>query len=85
MNSIVRTSITNANDFYFAGKTKSLSDGVTNKTFISEVGFIMKAITSNQDESCFTFPSGYALSLQNISTIPLEIINNSSWNFGINL
>ena len=56
-------STTNANDFYFAGRTKSLTDGTTSKIFTSEVGFIMKAITTNEDESCFTFATGYALSL----------------------
>ena len=61
VNTIVSTSITNANDFYFAGKTKSLTDGKITKTFSSEVGFVMKAITTNQDESCFSFSSGYSL------------------------
>ena len=55
VNTIVSRSATNANDFYFAGKTKSLTDGTKTKTFSSEVGFIMKAITTNQDETCFSF------------------------------
>ena len=63
IHSIVRTSTTNANDFYFAGKTNSLSDGTTTKNFSTQVGFIMKVITNNTDESYFSFPSGYALNL----------------------
>ena len=61
INTIVSTSTTNANDFYFAGKTKNLRDGTRTKTFSSQVGFLMKAITSNQDEMCFSFSSGYSL------------------------
>ena len=61
VNTIVSTSVTNANDFYFAGKTKRLTDGIRTKTFSSEVGFVMKAITTNQDDTCFSFTSGYAL------------------------
>jgi hypothetical protein len=55
VNTIVSRSATNVNDFYFAGKTKSLSDGKKTKTFPSSVGFVMKAITTNQDETCFSF------------------------------
>ncbi len=55
VNTIVSRSTTNANDFYFAGKTKSLTDGKKTKTFPSSVGFVMKAITTNQDEMCFSF------------------------------
>ena len=68
VNTIVSTSAINANDFYFAGKTKSLTDGIITKTFLSEVGFIMKAMTTKQDETCFSFTSGYSLSLQNSLT-----------------
>ena len=61
VNTIVSISATNANDFYFAGKTNSLTDGTRTKTFSSEVGFVMKAITINQEENCFSFSSGYSL------------------------
>ena len=64
VNTIVSKSALNANDFYFAGKTKSLTDGIITKTFLSEVAFIMKAMITNQDDTCFTFISSYALSLQ---------------------
>ena len=63
VNTIVSRSATNANDFYFAGKTKSLTNGTKTKTFSSEVGFVMKAITTNLDETCLSFSAGYALSL----------------------
>ena len=63
VNTIVSRSTTNANDFYFAGKTKNLTDGTKIKTFSSSVGFVMKAMIANQDESCFSFSTGYALSL----------------------
>ena len=33
VNTIISTSATNANDFYFAGKIKSLTDGTITKTF----------------------------------------------------
>ena len=41
LNSIVRTSQTDANDFYFAGTTKSLSDGTNTKIFATQAGYIM--------------------------------------------
>jgi len=61
VNTIVSTSIKNANDFYFAGKTKSLTDGRITKNFSSEVGFVMKPIITNQNETCFSFSSGFSL------------------------
>ena len=61
VSTIASTSTNNANDFYFAGKTKSLTDGKITKTFSSEVGFIMKAKTTNQEETCFSFMDGYTL------------------------
>ena len=47
VNTIVSKSALNANDFYFAGKTKSLTDGKFTKTFSSKVGFVMKAFMTN--------------------------------------
>jgi hypothetical protein len=78
VNTIVSRSTTNANDFYFAGKTKSLTDGTKTKTFSSSVGFVMKAITINQDETCFSFRSGYALQLPSVVTLSSYNLN---WNF----
>ena len=43
LNSLVRTSLTHSNDFYFAGKAKVLTDETTIKTFPSLLGYIMKA------------------------------------------
>ena len=75
VNTIVNRSTTNANDFYFAGKTKSLTDGAKTKTFLSSVGFVMKAITINQDETCLSFPSGYALQLPSAVTLSSYNLN----------
>ncbi len=63
----------NANDFYFVGKTKSLTDGMKTKIFSSEVGFVMKAFLSLPDESCFNYPSSYSLLLP--SVLSLNLIN----------
>ncbi len=63
VNTIVSASVTNANDFYFAGKTKNLTDKTIIKTFSSEVGFIMKAMKTYKDDTCLSFTYGYALSL----------------------
>ena len=46
VNSIVRTSLTDANDFYFAGKTRSFTDGFTSQTFQTGYGYLMKGKTS---------------------------------------
>ena len=81
MNTIVSRSSTNANDFYFAGKTKSLTDGAKTKTFSSSVGFVMKAITTNQDEICLRFTSGYALQLPSAVTLNSYNLN---WIFNNN-
>ncbi len=77
VNKILSTSATNANDFYLAGKTKILTDGTKTKTFSSEVGFIMKAITTNQDENCFDFTSGNSFKLPSSSTTSLVTLTLS--------
>jgi hypothetical protein len=41
VNSLVRTSQTDANDFLFAGKAKSLTDGTTTLTFNTSYGYVM--------------------------------------------
>ena len=63
VNTIIRTSLTDANDFVFAGKAQSLSDGTNTQTFATSYGYVMKAKTSDYNKNCFTFPGGYSLSL----------------------
>jgi hypothetical protein len=63
VNSLIRTSLTDANDFLFAGKVKSLTDGTTTQTFTTSYGYVMKGKTSDSTKNCFNFPSGYSLSL----------------------
>ena len=45
--SLTRTSQTDANDFLFAGKSNSLTDGTIIKTFSTSYGYVMKAKTSD--------------------------------------
>ncbi len=45
--SLFRTSLTDANDFLFAGKANSLTDGSNTKTFLTGYGYVMMAITSD--------------------------------------
>ena len=47
VNSIVRTSQTDANDFLFAGKAQSLTDGTIMKTFPTPTGYVMMAKTND--------------------------------------
>ena len=47
VNSIARTSQTDPNDFYFAGKARSLTDGKTTQIFPTGYGYVMKGITSD--------------------------------------
>jgi hypothetical protein len=63
VNTILNASVTIANDFYFAGKTKSFTDKTITKTLSTEVGFVMKAMKTYKDDTCLSFTSGYALSL----------------------
>ena len=67
--SLTRTSQTDANDFLFAGKAKSLTDGINIQIFPTSYGYVMKAKTSDSNINCFTFPIGYSLSLANTCTI----------------
>ena len=67
--SFTRISLIDANDFLFAGKAKSLTDGSDTQTFPTSYGFVMKAKTSDTNINCFTFPIGYSLSLANTCTI----------------
>ena len=47
VNTFARTSLIDANDFFFAGKAQSLTDGTTTKTFPTGIGYVMKAKTSD--------------------------------------
>ena len=67
--SFTRISLIDANDFLFAGKAKSLTDGTNTQTFPTSYGYVMKAKTSDSNINCFSFPIGYSLSLANICTI----------------
>ncbi len=67
--SLTRTSLTDDNDFLFAGKAKSLTDGINTQTFPTSYGYVMKAKTSDSNINCFTFPIGYSLSLANTCTL----------------
>ena len=62
VNSIVRTSQTDANDFFFAGKAQNLTDGTNTRTFMTEHGYIMRGKTSDSTKNCFNFSSGHSLS-----------------------
>ena len=66
--SLTRTSQTDANDFFFAGKAQILTDGINNKTFPTSYGYVMKAKTSDSNINCFSFTIGYSLSLANTCT-----------------
>ena len=63
VNCLIRTSKTDANDFLFAGKARSLTDGTNTKTFTSGYGYVMKGKTTDSTQNCFSFSSGYSLSL----------------------
>ncbi len=66
---MTRISQTEANDFLFAGKAKSLTDGINIQTFPTSYGYVMKAKTIDSKINCFTFPIGYSLSLANTCTV----------------
>ncbi len=53
--SLTRTSQIDPNDFLFAGKAKSLTDGINTKTFPSSYGYVMKGKTSDLSKNCFSF------------------------------
>ncbi len=63
VNTIRKTSQTDANDFFFAGKAQILTDGINSKIFPTATGYLMKGKTSDSTKNCFSFPSGYSLSL----------------------
>ena len=45
--SLTRISQTDANDFLFAGKAQTLTDGINTKTFSTSYGYVMKGKTSD--------------------------------------
>ena len=49
VNTLARTSLTDANDFLFAGKAQSLTDGTLTKTFPTATGYVMKAKTTDSN------------------------------------
>ena len=49
VNCILRTSSTDTNDFLFAGKALSLTNGTTTKTFPTGLGYVMKGKTSDSN------------------------------------
>jgi hypothetical protein len=73
VNTIIRTSLTDANDFMFAGKAQSLTDGTNTQTFATSYGYVMKAKTSDSNINCFTFPIGYSLSLANTCILGFDM------------
>jgi hypothetical protein len=70
--SLTRTSQTDANDFLFAGKAQSLTDGINTQIFPTSYGYVMKAKTSDSNINCFSFPNGYSLSLANSCIVNFE-------------
>jgi hypothetical protein len=77
-------------DFYFAGQTQSLADGITVKSFGNTVGFIMKSKINSPDESCFNLPTGYSIDMSLLASIPFETASylnswtsyTNNWNSG---
>jgi hypothetical protein len=47
VNTLARISRTDANDFLFAGKAQSLTDGTLTKTFPTATGYVMKGKTTD--------------------------------------
>jgi hypothetical protein len=78
------------NDFYFAGESQSLNNGMIVKSFGNTVGFIMKSKINSPDESCFNFPTGYSIELDDFTSIPFETpsflnvynSNSNNWHSG---
>jgi hypothetical protein len=64
-----------AKDFYFAGETESLTDGMTVKSFSYTVGFVMKSKINSLDESCFNFPTGYSIDMSTLTNIPFGAVS----------
>ena len=63
VNCIIRTSKSDGNDFIFAGKAQSLTNGTLTKSFTTGYGYVMMGKTTDSNKNCFSFTSGYSLSL----------------------
>ncbi len=82
IHTIASSPTANANDFYFAGETESLTDGTTVKSFSNTVGFIMKSKINSPDETCFNFPTGYSIDM--ILSVSIPLVTPSFLNSGGN-
>ena len=49
--SLFRISMTDANDFLFAGKAQILTDGIDTQTFVTSYGYVMKGRTSDSNKN----------------------------------
>lgn len=45
----------NSGNFYFAGKTKGVTNTTISKTFTKSEGFVMKSDTSVENTACLSF------------------------------
>jgi hypothetical protein len=67
IHTIASSATASFDDFYFAGETQSLTDGMSVKSFGNTVGFVMRSKINSPDESCFNFPTGYSIDM-NVTT-----------------
>ena len=49
---LTRVSASNSSNFYFAGKTKGITDTLLPKTFTKSEGFVMKSDTTAENTVC---------------------------------
>ena len=90
IHTIASSPTANYNDFYFAGETESLTDGMTVKSFGKTVGFVMKSKINSPDESCFNLPTGYSIDMSVTLSVPFVIPSflniflsyTNNWNSG---
>ena len=66
---LFRFSLTDPNDFLFAGKAEILADGTNTQAFPTGYGYVMMAKTNDSNKNSFSFPFGYSLSLPNTCTV----------------
>ena len=52
---LARVSSSNSSNFYFAGKTKGISNSTISKTFTKSEGFVMSSDTSVANTACLSF------------------------------
>ncbi len=89
IHTIASSPIAHYKDFYFAGETQSLTDGMTVKSFGNSVGFIMKSKINSPDESCFNLPTGYSIDMSGTTSIPCVTVSflnfwtsSNNWSLG---